>query len=293
MTWRRSLTGALCLVLVVGACGGAADSDANDAADPGGAATLSVAAEIVQLRRDEALGRVQVALENTGREEVVVEAIRLRVPGFRSPGAVPKDSPVPAGRVVNLPTAYGEVRCNAGFRPRVGRPEVTVRLHTASEPGPQTVTVTPRDPQRLLRRIADGACTARRLAGEVDLRFGQEWRPERTPDGTVMHGTIVARLLVEESRTITQVAGTVMYGVTPDDAEGPVPDPLARLTPARREASIPVRVVAARCDGHTIGEIKKPFAFLVWVGARGKEPVAVTPQVDEVSIGAFKQVCSF
>ena len=95
-----------------------ADADA----EPGAPA---LAAQVVQLRRDEVLKRVEVALENTGRETVVVESLRLRVPGFRAAGAVPKDSPVPPGQVVDLPTPYGEVRCPSSGEPRVGRPVVT------------------------------------------------------------------------------------------------------------------------------------------------------------------------
>jgi len=54
-----------------------------------------------------------------------------------------------------------------------------------------------------------------------------------------------------------------------------------------------VRAFAARCDGHTIGEIKKPYEFLVWVGAPGGTPVAVTPQVDVPTKDALREVCAF
>ena len=36
-----------------------------------------------------------------------------------------------------------------------------------------------------------------------------------------------------------------------------------------------------RCTGHTIGEIKKPYEFLVWVSTPNGEDLAVTPTVGE------------
>lgn len=257
-----------------------------------GSARPQLRAEIVQLRRDVVLERVQVALFNGGPEEVVVERLLLRVPGFDSAGPVPKDSPVPPGQVVNLPVAHGAARCDAaGEAVAAGRPLVTVWVRSASAPGRRRTRLTARDPQGYLRRIAEVRCTQRRLAGEVDLRFGSVWRAERTPDGVVQHGSVEARLLVNEPRDVTQVAGSVIYGLVPDAPAGEVPDPLAALTPRRPTASIPVKIFASRCDGHSIGEIKQPYAFLVWLGEAGSEGTAVSLAVYPASIRALQRVC--
>ena len=92
---------------------------------------------------------------------------------------------------------------------------------------------------------------------------------------------------------MTDVAGAIMYGLRYDDSAGARPSPLAALTPAEPEASIPVVAYAARCDGHTIGEIKKPYDFLVWLAASGEEPFAVTPAVGDATKKALRQVCAF
>jgi len=85
-----------------------------------------------------------------------------------------------------------------------------------------------------------------------------------------------------------------MYGLAPDESAGAAPDPLASLTPAQPDARVPVMAYAARCDGHTKGEIKKPFEFLVWVGPPGDdEPVAVTPEVGDATKLALRQICAF
>jgi len=289
MTWRRCSTAAVCVAVLVGGCGGSPDDTGRD--EPRAARLPSVEAEVIQLRRDEVLERVEIAVGNTGIDEVVVERIRLRVPGFRSAGSVAKDSPVPPGQVVNLPVLYGEVRCARDGTARVGRPVVMMRLRTAADPTPRRVVLTPTDPGGVLSRIADSACTARRLAREVDVRFGPDWRQEVSGDdgGVVAHGTLEATLRIDEPRNLTQVAGTVIYSLRPDAPS--VEGPLAALTPEDPVASIPVSVSLSRCDGHARGEAKKPYAFLVWLAPAGGEETAVNPAVDDAARAAFQAVC--
>ena len=238
----RATVVALALGVAVAGCGGG---------DPGGTEPLpELTAEIVQLRRDEVLQRVEVAVTNRSAEHVVVETLELRVAGFSGGGVQRKDEPMPPGRRVNLPTPYGEISCSADFRAEVGRPRVGMLVHTADD----------------------------------------AWRREGTGATTVVHGTLEARLTTDQPRTISQVAGTVLYHFEP---EPDAPAPLALLTPERPAASVPVRVRLARCDGHARGEVKKPFEFRVWLGPPGGEQRAISPQVRAADIEAFRAVCPF
>jgi len=285
----------LCLAAVaVGGCSGP-EASSEAARDPHAAAlTRSLQPQVIQLRRDQVLGRIEIALTNTGGEQVVVERMRVTVEGFRSPAAIPKDSRIPAGQTVNLPWPYGEVGCSPDYEPQVGRARVVLRVRPEAAPSAVTVRLRPTDPDRLLERIAERECTVRRVASEVDLRFADDWRPEQTDNGVELHGALLADLRVDQPREISQVAGAIMYGLRPDDSAGPdVPAALATLTPERRQARVPVVAYAARCDPHTIGEIKKPFEFLVWVGAPGEEPVAVTPEVGQPTRDALRLACAF
>jgi hypothetical protein len=250
----------------------------------------SVTAEVVQLRRDQVLERVEVAVANTGDTDLVVETVRLDVEGFQLPGALRKDSPVQAGVVVNLPVPYSGIDCPQQGIPEVGEPEVTLRLHTAKDPTTRTVRMTAGDGDGLLQRIADRVCAVEQVQRQVDLRFDDGWRVDQTPDGPVAHGVLRARLLGGPARDITQVAGAILYGLRPDEGAA---TPLASLTPDRRDAQIPVAAFAARCDPHTIGEIKKPYEFLVWVTTPGGDEVAVTPEVGQVTQDALRRVCAF
>jgi hypothetical protein len=279
------VVGALVLLLPAAACGG--DGAAEDVP---AAERPSLAAQIVQLRRDEVLERVEVSLRNEGPEDVMVEQLTLRVPGFRSAGPVPKDSLLRPGLVVNLPTPYGEVRCSRDGRARVGRPVVTLRLHTSSRAEPRQLVLRPGDPDGVLDRVAARECTERRVRSEIGLSFGDRWRPERTADGVVLRGTLEARLRAPGPRDVTQVAGTVIYSLRPATAQQG-DRPLARLTPENPAASVPVVVSVARCDGHARGETKKPYEFLVWVAAPGGEEVAVSPVVDDADRAALQAVC--
>jgi hypothetical protein len=272
------------LVLPAGACGG------GEAAEPEPGASASLSAQIIQLRTDEVLDRVEVAVRNDGRDEVLVERLTLRVPGFRSAGPVAKDSPIAPGLVVALPTPHGEVICPRGGPPRVGRPVVTLRLLAATGGGARKVELRPEDPDGLLLRIAERECTERQVLREVGLRFGDRWWRERTADGVVLHGTLEARLRGTEPRHLTQVGGTVIYALRPDPP--PRKDgPLARLTPSQPTASVPVAVSVSRCDGHARAETKKPYEFLVWVAPPGGPEVAVTPVVGASDRLALQAVC--
>jgi len=247
-------------------------------------------AEVVQLRRDQVLERVSVAVANRGDTDVVVDSVRLQVDGFHFPGTIRKDSPVADGVVVNLPVPYRVVDCPETGEPQVGTAQVTLRIHSAQDPEPRTLRIAADDGDGLLQRIASRACDVERTQQQVDLAFADEWRIEQTENGPEAHGTLRARLVDGPARDVTQVAGAILYGLRPDDGAA---DPLASLSAARPSADVPVVVFAARCDPHTIGEIKKPYEFLVWVTTPDDEEIAITPDVGQPTKDALQDVCSF
>ena len=290
--WRAGRGAALALVaaavLTTAGCGG------DDPGGEVGKAGPEMSAEIVQLRRDQVLERVEVSLHNASGEPVTVDRLRIEMPGFRSMPAVAKDSPIAAGLTVNLPWTYGDVRCRPDRAPDVRRATVHLKVHTDSRPEPVDLTLPGRDPDRLLQRIADRICVVERVKSEVSLRFDDTWTLGRDQGREVLRGVLLAHLKAEEPRDVSEVAGAVMYGLVPDESGGTAPDPLASLTRDSPDARIPVMAYAARCDGHTKGEIKKPYEFLVWVGPPGDDaPVAVTPEVGDATKLALRQVCAF
>ena len=275
----------LALAATLTGCGGG---------DPGpGAPPPDLSAQVVQLRRDQVLNRIEITVTNHGRAPVVVERLEVRIRGYHGGPPVAKDSPIAGGLEVNLPWEYGDVVCPKDSAPRAGqggRRAAPARRRGGAGRRPAPAT----DPDGLVQRIAERTCTVRRINQEVDLRLGDDWELDRVDGQKVLHGILRARLLVDERRDITELAGAIMYGIRPDDTRGPVSDPLASLDHEGDTAEIPVLLDADRCDGHVKGEIKKPYEFLVWVGPPGDdEPVAVTPEVGDATKLALRQVCAF
>jgi hypothetical protein len=270
------------LVLLVTGCGG---SDPAPPQRPKAAPQLS--AELVQLRRDEVLQRVEVAVTNHAKVPVEIQTVDLRVPGYSGGGPQAKNEPLPPGEVVNLPTPYGEVTCPDSGDVEVGDPMVVVQVRRAADPTSYTVELTPTDPRDLVHGIATSTCLTKRLTSEVSFSFGP-WRRSGSGDDTVLHGTLHARLKAGTPFDVTQLRGTVIFDLLPED---PSTSPLAHLTPASRRADIPVLLRQARCDGHARGEIKKPYAFLVWLGPPGGEQRAVNPPIADRDAAAFEAVC--
>lgn len=281
-TWAGRAAAGCALVLLVTGCGG---SDPAPQPPPRSAPELSV--EIVQLRRDEVLQRVEIAVTNHAKAPVEIQTIDLRVPGYTGGGPQAKNEPLPPGQVVNLPTPYGEVTCPDSGEVEVGEPTVVVQVRRQSDPRSYTVELTPTDPRDLVHGIATSTCLTQRLTREVALSFGP-WRRTGSGDGTVLHGTLHARLKSETPLDLTQLAGSVIFDLLPGDRSA---SPLAHLTPAEPRADVPVLVRQARCDGHARGEIKKPYAFLVWVGPSGGEQRAVNPPIADRDAAAFEAVC--
>jgi hypothetical protein len=239
------------------------------------------------------LNQVEIGVVNDGSEKVVVESLHVRIPGFESGERLAKASPVSPGLTVNLPWPYGTVRCAPDSAPAVGRPIVTLQVHTERDPTSRAVRLTATDKTGVLQRISDRTCEVERVGREVALAFDDSWRAEDKPGGVVLHGTLHARLLIDEPREVTEMRGAIMYALEPDASAGPVPSPLAALSMPRREVSIPVLAYAGRCTGHVIGEIKQPYAFLVWVARPGEEPIAVTPAISQGTKDALRLVCAF
>ena len=286
MRGERGWAGAstlLAVVLLATACGGS---------DPAPRAPAPrMAAEVVQLRRDEVLKRVQVAVTNRSADPVTIDSVELRVPGFSGGGPVAEQEPLPAGQLVDLPTSYGRIRCTTDGRARVGRPTIVVRVHTATDPTPQRVVVRSPSSRPLLQRIATRECVVRQLAREVSLSFGPSWRRAGAGADTTVHGTLVARLRAGQPKDLTQLAGTVIYDLAADPPVRPEGAPLLRLTPDHPDGSLGIVVSRSRCDGHARGETKQPYAFLVWVGPPGTAGIAVTPTVTAADRAAFQLVC--
>ncbi|MGH8969369.1 MAG: hypothetical protein ACRDV1_05420 [Actinomycetes bacterium] len=248
----------------------------------------ALSAQVIQERRDAVLRRFSVAVENLETRPIVVTRLRLVVPGFDSPGPIAKDSPIPPGQVVNLPWSYGRPRCPPGeATPEAGTPRVALRVRVGTDE-PAEVRLVPTIRDGVIGRTLQGECLARRIRREVSLTFGP-WRVAGSGDDVRLRGTLEVRLRdPRRARAVTQVAGSVIYDLAPD---GPSRAPLARVDASAPAASVPVVVTQARCDGHAVGEVKKPYAFLVWLAEPGGPEQAASIEVSAEDEARFQAVC--
>ena len=286
MRGERGWAGAstlLAVVLLASACGGS---------DPAPrAAAPRMAAEVVQLRRDEVLERVQVAVTNRSADPVTIDSVELRVPGFSGGGPEAEQEPLPAGQLVDLPTSYGRIRCTPDGSARVGRATIVLRVHTATDPTPRRVVLRSPSSRPLLQRIATRECVVRQLAREGRSRSGRPGgRPARVP---TRRSTAPwwPGCGPTSRRTSPSWPGPVIYDLAADPPVRPEGAPLLRLTPDHPDGSLGIVVSRSRCDGHARGETKQPYAFLVWVGPPGTAGIAVTPTVTAADRAAFQLVC--
>lgn len=278
----------LAAVLVILAVGTAC----SDTPSSIGTRPSEVSVQVVQLRRDVVVPRVQLAIHNRTDRPVTIDSARLSVTGIETQGWLKIAYSIPAHQTVDFPVRYGDIHCPAQGRPRVGRPQVSLRVGDRqgdSRPLHLAATV----PYDLLAGIARRTCAVNRVLREVELRFEDGWRLHRSPQGDELHGILQARLRSGSERRIMQLIGANMYGLKPALPPADAATPLAVLTTEQPLARIPVIAWAARCDGHTIGEIKRPYEFLVWVAGPTDEGLAVTPEIDAAGKLALRRVCAF
>jgi hypothetical protein len=289
--WAALVTFAAITAVVGASLHARADRHDSGHGDGSGASVPDkLSAQVVQLRRDEALGRVEVGVTNEGSDQVAVTRLRLRIDGFTGGGWVAKDSPIPAGQVVNLPVPYGAARCPAAGAPVVGRIRVDMRLAATYEAPARVVHLAATASRPLVTRILTALCTAERLRAEVALSFGPTWRSEGHGDGLRLHTTIEARLAPSAGALdLSQLRGNVLYNLNPLAST----QPLASLDAAHPTASLPVVLSLARCSGHAKGEIKKPYLFLVWLGPPGTDGQAVELPVNTADKTRLRAICAF
>ncbi|MGY1848494.1 MULTISPECIES: hypothetical protein [unclassified Blastococcus] len=277
---RRTAVGLA--VLLAAACGtqpagGQADPPPSTAAAPLVPAVPGVAAEAVRLRTDEAVGgRIQVRITHTGGAPYTVTAVALDAPGFAPLPPTEVATEFVPGRVVDLPTPYGEAVCPAGDGPATARltllrPDGTVEHVRVALEG------------EALDRVHGEECGARAVADAVELGVSG---PRAGPDRLTARLTLArrgpdARILVE------RVGGNVQFDVA---AEVPLELPAGT---GAAEGSLTFTV--ATCDAHVLAEAKQPHLFPVGVRIGGRPELVVDLPVDEELRAALvelvRQVC--
>ncbi|MGH3355770.1 MAG: hypothetical protein ACRDOJ_07710 [Nocardioidaceae bacterium] len=258
----KGVRAALVLVLWAGALGCTEPAAAPDKGpDPPWTAGFE------QDRPDQASSNAHVKLTNTGRDEVTVDGVRLRWPGYRRGRWQPADMTYAAGHVHRLEIRLPRPRCHQTVP---DPPNVDVRLVTGA-----TYTV-PLDASgaALLRRLWEQECREHRLLEAVHVGF-EDWRPVRRANRLALHGDLAARRGSSSAEvTLVETRGSVLLDLQP----GGVDRLLLRRSAER--GRVPVVITAnGRCDPHSLGQSTQTFTLRVWLSFDGgpPQPLVIIP----------------
>lgn len=248
------------------------------AAPPTTAAPVELGATVLQYRRDEARGVVQVKVSNDGARPVRIAAIALDAPGFAEVEAAEPDADLAPGRRVDLPLAYGDVRCDDGGAD-AGR-DMTVDLRVAVDGGPVEDRRLEVPPTEQIGLVAATECQRLALAEMAAVEFGATWALDESGGAPVLSGALALRRTAgAEPLALDQVGASTLFVVQPTTAASP----LLRLDAPTAGAEVPVKVTAPRCEAHALADSKRAFTIPAWVAAGDGEPVATTITVDDAS----------
>lgn len=240
-----------------------ASSDPSVAGAPAVPGAPGIAAEIVRLRTDDAVGgQVHVRITDTGDDPFAVTAVALDSAGFTPLPATTASADFVPGRVIDLPAPYGSPVCDVQPLP------VAVRL-TLVRPGGAVEEVLVPSSAEVMGRIHEEECAALRVAAVVDVAVDG-----LREDGDSVTGTItLTRRSGAEPVTAVRLARSVLLDAVADDLP-------ARLAGEGTVASTPVSFAPATCDPHVLAETKQPYVFVLHVAVGDAEAVPLDLPLD-------------
>lgn len=261
---------ALAAVLTAG-CGATPAAAPSSSSAPPPSSVPGIEAEVVLLRTDEAVGgQVQVRITDTGDAPFGVTAVALRSAGFRPLPATDVTAEFVPGRVIDLPTPYGEPICAEDPLPATA--EITVmRPDGAAEDVAVPLSA------EVLGRIHREECAARAVLEVVRIEVtGLREEPEALAGELTL-----TRREGDDPVTATRLGRSVLIDVAAD-----LPLELAREGPA----SAPVTFTPATCDPHVLSETKKPYVFPLSVTVGDGDEVSLDLPLDEAARGLLAEL---
>jgi hypothetical protein len=262
---------AVAVLLVLTACSPGTDDPAvaEDSLDPlptvrePAEPVPGIEAEAVQLRTDAAVGgRIQVRI--TASEPFTVTSVALDSPGFAAVRPTTRTAEFAPGRVIDLRTPFGRVRCDV-------EPEPASARLTVVRPGAQPEEVEVPLAAAVLKQIHTDECIEQALAQEVTLEVA-----DLRNDGDGLAGSLVlVRRSGSREATVTALRRSVLIAVEVDLPLTAAPD--------APEARTALRFTPATCEPHVLAETKQPFVFPLTVVMGDANPVTVDlPIPDDV-----------
>lgn len=248
-------------------------------------ATAELSATVLQYRSDEARGVVQVKVSNDGEVPVRIASVTLDAPGFATVERAEPDAELAPGRRVDLPVAYGDVRCDAGG---VGAGTgMTVDLGVAVDSGPVEGRRLDVPPVEQVELTATAECGRLALAEVAAVEFGSGWTLDESGEAPVLRGALALRRTGgSDPLALDQVGASTLFVVRPTA----VTTPLLTLDPATAAGEVPIEVTAPRCEAHAVGASQRAYTIPAWAHAGDGEPVPTSIVVDDGSRARLEEL---
>ncbi|UOE45614.1 hypothetical protein [Agromyces larvae] len=254
---RVALAGALIMSLA-----GCAESG-GERIDPAGLDGLS--ASVGQGRVDVSGGRVFVLVSNGRDDDVTVESVEVRSPGF-APGMAKRDATeFAAGQAIAIRLMPTEAVCTEAVAP------VSVVLDIVTSDGAAHGVLPADDAYGALQRVHDQACLGEAVAAIAAIELPEHLRTTGSgADARAVIDVAVTPIGGDGSLRLTGVSGTTLLNA--EDA----PDWTLDVTIAGTDqpSTIELPVKPNRCDAHAVAEDKLgtilPFEIAVLDGPAGQ-----------------------
>ena len=219
-------------------------------------APIPMKAQAILYRTDQAVGgRFQLKLTNLGDQTFEVLGARLESAGFEVLPFTTDPVRYSPGERTDIVTPYGAARCEPDQPPEPAFARIRVRVEGEDE--------------RLLRlplesigdaipRLHTRECQVAQVEAALDVALAPSRSPVMRDGRPVLEvDVVIHRLQGAEPIVVGDIRGSVLYRIElAASSDLPV-----RLAPGDDDASFPVIISAARCDGHALGDSSQPYAF--------------------------------
>lgn len=222
-------------------------------------------AQAIVYRTDDAVGgRFRVKITNTGDQAFEVLGVRLQSQGFEPAPMTTDPVRYSPGERTDIVAPHGEVRCDDGAAADPAFAVMDVRIEGGEV---QRHEVPLESIYDALDKLHTRGCHVAAIAEAVDVTLADPLAPEDV-DGELVVGTriVFERREGELPIVVSDARGSVMYRLL-------TPELPVTMAPHDQSLEVPVTIQVARCDGHALGETKKPFVFPLQVQIGDEEEI--------------------
>lgn len=233
-------------------------------------AVPSLAAEVVQYRRDAQRDVVQVKVTNLGEVPARVTHVRLESDTFAAPAEAEKDSTIGPGLSADLTVPLVAPACDGPADPAPAVAHLTLDDAVVGRDVVTVVTEQRAAGADVLTTVRDGRCAVLAVTDVVALTVTPGWVDAGLVGGEpALRGTLDVTPLPEAPDLTVRVEGATTLFTVAGRSTATLP------AGGAEPVALDVVLTVTRCDAHAVAEDKKGYLLPVRVALEGADPVLV------------------